>query len=71
MKKLSRSEMKKVLGGYVTETRCFMGGAAACAGPNGAYGGWTNCEGDHSHCYTTGTAACATDACCTSWCCDT
>ncbi len=62
--------MKNVMGGYAT-IGCFMGGAAACASPNGVpYGGNTPCVGIYASCMATGAAACATDTCCTSWTCN-
>lgn len=69
-KVMSQSEMKKVMGGNATIS-CYLKGAASCTSPTGVpYGGNTPCEGTYEHCESTGDAACATDACCISWTCD-
>lgn len=67
MKKLTKDEMKKVMGGVAT-TQCNLVGNSSCQSPTGgAYGGWTTCYGTPDWCQSQGDTACSTDDCCDNW----
>ncbi len=58
MKKLSRDEMKKVMGGYVSEVGCVAvccsGGGGGCEGAGSATFYAANCEDASAFCSNSG-----------------